>query len=591
MVNDHFVIIHYLTFFLVQSPERKSIRRPPQSTLNIPAQIKELQGAFDGFVFPETEDVFLSLEFPARCAIAGIQMGKTKVFLRREAFDRIESMRSERVSVAAAIIQARARGVLTRQYYGELMAAILCIQSVARKKIKRVKRFKACLASVITIQRTYRRYLLTKTTKAIPYHDLKDKRRRCAIQIQSAVRRRLSKKYFKSKTFAFNVKKVKAWEKGATKKATELKTSKDIRKHGTSVSQRNATGGVDTWKKAPVRPWQPAHQRTVIHPKPITQKLVPPADVPRVIRAPGSLEREAFNDNISLRSCNPETVGHLSDLLKFIQIAEWANVEGMLHKYPNLSKVEDPSTGELPLHIMVRQKEVWSLLIDMLILLYPKALLHRDKMGALPLHHAAAHNAAEALEMIYCAYKDGITQVDSRGRLPLHVAAEFDAVESVKMLLEKHPDGAYTMVHRPPDNSGGGLPLHVACRSFASIGVITALLSENFASGKRTDENGDLPLHLMLRGGESVEQVVVKTLLTCFSGAISRTDMYGDLPLAIALKSRCNTSVLNYLLMQFPNAAAALDGTSQFQYFHVFLQSKFVANITFFFYNNMYVLK
>jgi ankyrin repeat protein len=76
--------------------------------------------------------------------------------------------------------------------------------------------------------------------------------------------------------------------------------------------------------------------------------------------------------------------------------------------------------------------------------------------------------------------------------LPLHVAAEFDAVESVKMLLEKHPDGAYTMVHRPPDNSGG-LPLHVACRSFASIGVITALLSENFASGKRTDENGDLP--------------------------------------------------------------------------------------------------
>jgi myosin-5 len=134
-------------------------------------------------VFPETEDDFLSLEFPARCAIAGIQMDKTKVFLRREAFDRIESMRSERVSVAAAIIQARARGVLTRQYFGELMAAILCIQSVARIKIKRVKRFKACLASAITIQRTYRRYSLKKRMKAIPYQDLKDKRRRCAIQI------------------------------------------------------------------------------------------------------------------------------------------------------------------------------------------------------------------------------------------------------------------------------------------------------------------------------------------------------------------------------------------------------------------------
>jgi hypothetical protein len=38
------------------------IIRPPQSTLNIPAQIQELQGAFDVFVFPETEDDFLSLE-------------------------------------------------------------------------------------------------------------------------------------------------------------------------------------------------------------------------------------------------------------------------------------------------------------------------------------------------------------------------------------------------------------------------------------------------------------------------------------------------------------------------------------------------
>jgi hypothetical protein len=120
-------------FFLPLVPISKTTRqlpliiRPPQSTLNIPAQIKELQGAFDGFVFPETEDDFLSLEFPARCAIAGIQMGKTKVFLHREAFDRIESMRSERVSVAAATIQARAQGVLTQQYFGELMAAILII--------------------------------------------------------------------------------------------------------------------------------------------------------------------------------------------------------------------------------------------------------------------------------------------------------------------------------------------------------------------------------------------------------------------------------------------------------------------------------
>jgi hypothetical protein len=116
------------------------------------------------------------------------------------------------------------------------------------------------------------------------------------------------------------------------------------------------------------------------------------------------------------------------------------------------------------------------------------------------------------------------------------------------------------MVYRPPNNSGGGLPLHIACRNYASIGVITALLAENFASAKRADENGDLPLHLLLRCGEVVDQVVVKTLLTCFSSAASRTDMNGDLPLAIAIKHQCRSAVINTVLMQFPDGAGVLNG-------------------------------
>jgi len=104
----------------------------------------------------------------------------------------------------------------------------------------------------------------------------------------------------------------------------------------------------------------------------------------------------------------------------------------------------------------------------------------------------------------------------------------------------------------------------VACRNYASIGVITALLAENFASAKRCDENGDLPLHLILKCGEIVDQVVVKTLLTCFSAAASRTDMNGDLPLAIAIKNKCNPAVINGILMQYPNAASVFssDGHS-----------------------------
>jgi hypothetical protein len=69
-----------------------------------------------------------------------------------------------------------------------------------------------------------------------------------------------------------------------------------------------------------------------------------------------------------------------------------------------------------------------------------------------------------------------------------------------------------------------------------------------------------LPIHLLLRCGEVVDQVVVKTLLTCFSSAVSRTDMNGDLSLSLALKNECKPAVINSIMMQFPQAAGILDG-------------------------------
>jgi len=191
----------------------------------------------------------------------------------------------------------------------------------------------------------------------------------------------------------------------------------------------------------------------------------------------------------------------------------------------------------------------------MVLVLYPKALIHRDLMGALPIHHASAHDNLQALEIIYSAYKEGINDTDKMGRLPIHVAANYDAVDAIKFLLQMSPEGAYTMVNRPSNNSGGGLPLHIACRNAGSIGVIKALLAENFASAKRTDENGDLPLHLLLRCGEVGDPVVVKTLLGCFSGAVSRPDMNGDLPLAIAIKHSCSGAVTNAILLQFSDGS------------------------------------
>jgi hypothetical protein len=260
----------------------------------------------------------------------------------------------------------------------------------------------------------------------------------------------------------------------------------------------------------------------------------------------------------------------IGELFREIHAENWAMVENILEKYPELAESPDLKTGELALHKMARHNGAWKPLMETVLVLYPKALMHRDNMGAMPIHHASAHDNLTALEIIYSAYEKGINDTDKMGRLPIHVAANYDAVDSIKFLLSNSPKGASTMVNRPPADAGGGLPLHIACSNHASIDVMTALLADNFASAKRTDENGDLPLHLLLRCGEEVDPVVVTTLLTCFSGALSRTDMNGDLPLSISIKYQCRPAVINAVLMQYPEAAGALNGYSHSPLFLAF---------------------
>jgi len=84
---------------------------------------------------PENREDFLALDFPSRCAVAGLQLGRTKVFLRREAFDRIEAMRSEKFFMAAATIQKVIRGRQIRLWYTDMRYAAIIVQCFMRIKI------------------------------------------------------------------------------------------------------------------------------------------------------------------------------------------------------------------------------------------------------------------------------------------------------------------------------------------------------------------------------------------------------------------------------------------------------------------------
>lgn len=479
---------------------------------------------------PTSEREFLELDFASRCAVAGLQLGRTKVFLRREAFDRIESLRSEKFFTAATNIQKLIRGRIVRRLYLRVRTAAIVVQSAVRMLLSRtyVQR-KRLMVSAIKIQSVWRRYVAVNDVNQIIAA-----RRTAALIIQQGFR-------------SYKWRQARALEASREPEIEEPGISEEAIIGAIIAVQAMFRGG-----RARAELLRAMEEEEVDVPPVEEAPIPPPVPSPVAERriTPLKTDREIVVVNTEIQA----------SLMREIQEENWAMVENILDKHPELAEASDLKTGELPLHMIARHNGAWTLLIDMVLVLYPKALIHRDNMGALPIHHASAHDNLAALEIIYSAYKEGINDTDKKGRLPIHVAAEFDAVDAVKFLLSKSPEGAYTMVYRPQSNSGGGLPLHIACRNYASIGVITALLAENFASAKRTDENGDLPLHLLLRCGEVVDQVVVKTLLTCFSAAVSRTDMFGDLPLAIAIKHQCRPAVINTILMQFPDAAGVLNG-------------------------------
>ncbi len=476
---------------------------------------------------PETKEDFLSLDFVSRCAVAGLQLGRSKVFLRREAFDRIEALRSQKFFGSAVKIQAMVRGNLYRKHYLAMRSATIKIQTIARiclaKKAMTSRRIEIHRMSIaaVTIQRAVKSFLYQKKSTSVES--------RAATVIQARVRGIICRnKYYAA---LFGIYRLQALYRGREARARFL-----LMRIKRQEEKSRAENAKKVMKAPPVQ--RPKTIAPVISlPEPPIEENLVPAVIPAGATA--------------------------KDLYNYIQEQDWANVEQALDKNPVLAETVEPSSGELPLHVIARHAGAWTLLVDMVLVLNPKALIHRDKMGALPIHHAAAHDNLSALEIIFSAYKEGINEVDVKGRLPLHVAAEFDAVDAVKFLLSNSSEGAFTMVYRPMDGSGGGLPLHVACRNYASIGVITALLAENFASAKRTDENGDLPIHLLLKCGERVDQVVVKTLLTCFSSAAARTDMNGDLPLSLAIKNRCKPGVINTILLQYPNAASTLNSNGE----------------------------
>lgn len=149
----------------------------------------------------------------------GIQVGKSKVFLKREAYVRLEKLRRDKITSSAILIQKNARCYVYRKYYSNTCMAVLSIQCFLRrlKAKSTVNELRRQQRSII-IQSSWRRYssrklLVSAQVIAIwcqshlrgslgrkEYATLNEDRK--ALYIQSIWRRHVSLREFKRYRYA-----------------------------------------------------------------------------------------------------------------------------------------------------------------------------------------------------------------------------------------------------------------------------------------------------------------------------------------------------------------------------------------------------
>ena len=151
----------------------------------------------------------------------------------------------------------------------------------------------------------------------------------------------------------------------------------------------------------------------------------------------GFLVRSRALDEKCQAAVTVDITSDWDQLRRFVSDENWPAVESTLEQYPEVAEKVDPSNGEMLLHMICRHPNVPVSILDMVIVLYPKALRHSDSTYSLPLHHAAAHDNMMALEIIYSVHKDGVNHINVHGQQPFHMAADSNAIEAVNFLYDE----------------------------------------------------------------------------------------------------------------------------------------------------------
>ena len=182
-----------------------------------------------------------------------------------------------------------------------------------------------------------------------------------------------------------------------------------------------------------------------------------------------------------------------------------------------------------------------------------------DSVGDVPLHYALKCGVSEdVLQAIITASPAALVDCDNQGRTPIHAAFLLSKDEPPRL-------GVIRALLTPPGENAiklkdwsGRLPIHIAAERGAG-GAILKLLVDAYQDGcYRTNDQGDLPLHLLLKSGlatASSVELLIRPMMSnesiCRIGGSRGT----NLPLHIAAEYQVSFKIIERLLQTFGEAA------------------------------------
>jgi ankyrin repeat protein len=197
-----------------------------------------------------------------------------------------------------------------------------------------------------------------------------------------------------------------------------------------------------------------------------------------------------------------------------------------------------------------------------------------DSEGNIALHHLCRNPKAtvQAVAALSDAYPEGVLAVNAENQTPTDLAIDTNqevasflstavlkrrktggsrplhqicsdprvTVQMVKDVLSNSPDEVCV-----PDDERC-LPLHIACRTGASLDVIRFLVEDWPESLRWTSKGGSLPLHMACSNMADVS--VVQYLISVFPKATGVANEYGWLPLHCACAYGASSNVISLLV-------------------------------------------